>query len=321
MRTSTSKEPVDLVAIVQVSPVMEPALSDLKPALHRIAETLTEIPGSAVSLVTYADEPKRVVDLGDIATFVQALDSLTIITDAPESHLLRAIEHGYNLLKNRPLGRRKVLLVISDGVNADMSPTLARRDFREVEDRMRDAGIIVASVAYAPYDLGYLRYLEALTKATGGHWRLAVRPMQIESECKALSQELKHQQLVTFALPPEFTAERVQFQVTHQRGEKTSYSQPMHGNVPVRPGKLALARMAPEPSLGRWQTWGPFAGIFLSIGLFGLTHIRRPSRGRTTLSSEAVPNALNQARGKTATLHLGRRVGWLGGEVGSNGST
>ena len=60
-----SAEPIDLVVVIQISPVMEPAIAGIKRPLHDFAKVLTAIPGSAGSLITCSTDARTVASLGN----------------------------------------------------------------------------------------------------------------------------------------------------------------------------------------------------------------------------------------------------------------
>ena len=53
-----SKEPIDVIVVVQVSAVMESALKDVKRGIEKLAKSLAKNPDSRLAVVSYATEPK-----------------------------------------------------------------------------------------------------------------------------------------------------------------------------------------------------------------------------------------------------------------------
>lgn len=309
-RATASEEPIDLVAVVQVSPAMEAALPYLKKGLHQLVKSLAMDARNSFALVPYADEVQPGVSLGRMGSFELAVDKLTTVKDGTEVRLLPAIDAACDLFKKRPLGRRKVVVVLSDGVNSEMATKQTQRAFEKVGVRGRGAGIVVAPVAYAPFDPTQLRYLQNLAKNTGGHWRFAEQAERIAVECQALMEELQHQQLVTFSLPQYLNGDNAEFQVVHQSGEK---SESVNGQVPIEAQSLPELKQVPDKEDVRRSDWVSLAGILLSISLFCLTLVRRPARVPAVHLSPSVPRESRAAQGKTTMLYQGKRilVGWV----------
>lgn len=316
-RVAISSEPLNLVIVVQVSPTMESALPDIKVALNHVADALTSIPGSTVALVTYATEVQTVIGLGHPERLGRAVEKIAAVPDSTEASLLPAIDVGYGLLKNRPPEARRVLLLISDGLNSEMTPKKALRAFKEVGARVHAAGVVVAPVGYAPFEPEQLRYLKALTQATDGQWHLAEETGRIDAEIQALLEELKQQQLVTFPLPQDVKAGRVRFQVMDPNGRS---SEPLYGNVPSEALTIPKIETQPERRVERWRDWASLAGVFLGISLVGLTFLRRPARVGTIPPSLPPPTDPLPALGKTVLIHRAQRimVAWVV-RLGANG--
>lgn len=305
-RAVTSAEPIDLVAVIQVSAIMEDAISDIKKALHRVASELATIPGSTVALVTYDADVHIVTDLGRVETFEQAVDKLTTSPDT-EPHLLQGIEVASSLISKLGAKRRRVVLVVSDGTDLDMSPRKAVNDFKEAGDRARAAGIVVAPVGYAPFDLGRLHYLLGLTNATGGHWRFTRQSSRIEAECQALMEELAGQQLVTFSLPQEFHVDQGLFLVGYEGGATPIYSELVNKTVPAALPVPAASQGPPKS----WSLWVSLVGLLISVSLFVLTVVRKSAP--TSVAPQPALEEKKAAAGKTTVLHQGKRVvvGWV----------
>src|SRR6266511_1730890 len=142
-----TKEPINLVILVELSTPMTSVLDDIKRAASQLADSLP--PKSKVALLGYAAAPIRVTEsLTTPADVESASKSMQIDADSTEPHLLDALSTGIDLLSAVPKGERKLIVVFSDGINVDMDP----RIFMAKGKRAAEAGIPVDTIGYNEYD-------------------------------------------------------------------------------------------------------------------------------------------------------------------------
>lgn len=289
-----SAEPIDLVVVIQISPVMEPAIAGIKKALHDFAKVLTAIPGSAGSLITYSTDARTVASLGNVTRFEMSIEKVAVDSDSTEVRLLAALDKSYAVLKARPSERRKFLVVFSDGIDEHMGSLQVKRAFSELGSRMQAAGIVALALNYAPFEPERLAYLKMLIKSTGGRWRDTTQPTRIDAECESLQDAMRQSLLITFPLPQELNADHAQFVVMHKSGAMPS--NPIDSNVPFL-----------RPSLDRWMLWLSAGGVVVSIVLLATALLRRMARERVATPSLLTANK-NTAQGKTTMIHQGKQI-------------
>jgi len=123
--------------------------------------------------------------------------SLMAIKGQPTKALDDAVFAAAELLKDRPEGRRKVILLISDGKNGAKFNT---HKFGEVKDELARYGIIVYSVATGTsyFDRKFTRLVEYAT-ATGGDVSYGAKAETFEEFYQQITDQARNQYTLTYS--------------------------------------------------------------------------------------------------------------------------
>ena len=78
--------------------------------------------------------------------------------------MIDAVRTALDMLDAAPKGERKLIVVFSDGIDVDMDA----RTFTSIGKRAQDAGIVIDTIGYAPFEPGKLRNLGSLAKQSNG---------------------------------------------------------------------------------------------------------------------------------------------------------
>jgi len=154
-------EPVAMVLVVQVSPAMRDALTEAGEASKRLG------------------------------------DGLRGREDALEVQLPDAIRDALESLDSSALPRQRALVVVSDGLTADLNFSL----FSELGRRAQEKAVVVHGIGYAPLEPAHLRTLHELSRRSGGTTREAKDADGVVRGFAALQAAIRHQVVVSYALP------------------------------------------------------------------------------------------------------------------------
>lgn len=192
-----AREPVYLVAVVQVSPAMEPALDAVKQGLRKVADSLASIPSARMGVLAYAGSVQRLLDGGTAAEVGAALGRLKIEEDAPpEVRMLDSLRVAIDILRGYDKGRRKIVLLFSDGIDEKLD----KQAFTEVGQKAAREGIVISTIGYGPFEPGRLKSLIELSHASGGTARGCKSTDEIGGRFESFVQELLRQYVIFF--PP-----------------------------------------------------------------------------------------------------------------------
>lgn len=308
---SETKEPIYLVAVVQLSSPAEPMLEELRRGLRALADAALALPGSHVDLIGYAGEVKRLCEGCSPAQLRAVIDRLAIDPEGAEGRLLEAVQVGIDLLRSQPAGARKLVALVSDGIDLNNE----RRGFTEVGRRAEQAGVVIDTVGYAPFDPGKLRSLTELTGRSGGVERVAKQPAEVAPRLAALASEIGGQQVVTFTPPIAIEGGKHEYQVLTESG---AASQPLSSALVAPPQQQGDER-APMP---RWPL--AFLGL-LPLGGVAIWLLRRraatPVAAPPVLPAQPSLPSMRSPPQPLRTIVLPKNdeavVGWLTGLGGS----
>lgn len=244
----TVKEPVYVVAVVQVSPAMEDVLVEVKKGLRELAQGLGKLPGSKISLLGYGTDTKRIAEHSTPSEFEGAINKLAVDPETTDTHLLDALRIAIDLLGSQPPDRRKLVVLFSDGIDA----TNEKKAFVEVGRKAEQAGVVIDTIGYAPFEPGKMRMMIELSKNSYGTERACKAQGEITARFGALVDELQKQYVLTFPLSIQGDNKEHGFQVTYEAGNKPEFSNTVNRIVPTGPA-------APPPPTqekkSRWWLW------------------------------------------------------------------
>lgn len=249
-----AKEPIDLIAVVQLSSVMEPAIKGVHSGLEKLAKAILKHHAeSRMAIIGFATEVKRLEDFGHPNAIARDLDKLAVEADATESRLVDALRVAIDLAREKPERRRRIVL-FSDGID-----TAAGKDaFTEVARRAREAGAVIDSIGFTQFEAGRLRSLIDISKTTAGTARRCKTAEEIPARFAEVSDTLFSAGIVTFGLTQSGDNAMHAVQVAFRKGSEDTQSEPL---------QVQLAPFEPAETAGRgWQFW-----VLVVVGsLFGL---------------------------------------------------
>ena len=133
-----AKEPIFVVAVVQVGgAVDERVLSEVKGGLRRVNDAVGNTPGGRMGVLAYADKTNRILEFGTTTEVDASIGKIALETEASESHMLDAVRTAIDLLKQQEKGRRKLIILVSDGIDVNNE----KKNFTEIGNRAQLGGI------------------------------------------------------------------------------------------------------------------------------------------------------------------------------------
>lgn len=192
-----AKEPIYVVAVVQLSPAMEQALPEVKKGLSQVADALSKMSSSRMGLIGYTNEVRRILDAGTASEVGGAIAKLKIEEDAPpEVHMLDALRTAIDILRGQDKGRRKMVLLFSDGIDEKGDKSA----FREMGEKAQKDNITINTIGYGPFEPGRLKSLIDLSQAGGGIARGCKATADIGKRFESAVDEILRQYVIFF--PP-----------------------------------------------------------------------------------------------------------------------
>lgn len=249
-----AKEPIDLILVVQLSSVMEPAIKSVRTGAEKLAKAILKHHAeSRMALIGFATEVKRLEDFGHPNAIARELDKLAVDADATESRLVDALRVGVDLAREKPERRRRIVL-FSDGIDT----SAGKEAFTEVARRAREAGAVIDSIGFTQFEAGRLRSLIDISKTTAGTARRCKTADEIPARFAEVGDTLFAAGIVSFGLTASGDNAIHAVQVAFHKGNEDTLSEPI---------SLQLPPFEPAETAGRgWQFW-----VMVVVGgLFGL---------------------------------------------------
>lgn len=251
---SEAKEPIDLVAVVQLSSAMEPAIKNVRSGIEKLAKALLKHHAeSRVALIGFATEVKRLEDFGHPNAIARDLDKLAVDAEATESRLIDALRVAIDLAREKPERRRRIVL-FSDGIDT----SAGKEAFTDVARRAREAGAVIDAVGFTQFEAGRLRSLIDLSKTTAGTARRCKTAEDIPARFAEVAETLFSTGIITFGLTQSGDNANHAMQVAFHKGSEDTLSEPL---------QIQLPAFEPAETAGRgWMFWV----LVVVGGLFGL---------------------------------------------------
>ncbi len=312
-------EKVNVVAVVQISGVMTEVIDELKKGVRNLADAIP--PSSKMALLGYSADTKRLAEMGPPGEADSAANTMAIDNEGSEVHLLDAVRTAIDLLNSAPKDERKLLVLFSDGINIDME----KKSFVSIGRRASEAGVVIDTIGYSPYEPGKLKNLSELAKQTNGSHRTCTSSSTVNTQFGAVADEIKKQYVVTFLMAvkggPGTPAHS--FQVVGGDATSAAYSNTLNDTLP-KGGELP-----PPPGSRNWLWWtlGGVLGLALLVLVVWL--IIRWRANRPEPEEEAAPieqpvvATAAPVKMKTVALDIGGDgktlvVGWIVGMGGKH---
>lgn len=221
----THHQPISLVIAVEVSAVAAPALVHVRPVGSMIEPLVTGARGE-VSVIAFDGEVRVVEEFTRSPTkFVAAIRKLR--ARGSGSAMIDAVVEGVRSLASRPLGRRRVLLLIGEAkdrsskTSLEAAVTLAQRENVTIypvtfsayataltskagDNPSGGGGFSLLSVFREIARLGKENAAEALVRYTGGRRSTFVKQDALEQAISSIGEELHGQYVLSFT--PESSA-------------------------------------------------------------------------------------------------------------------
>ncbi len=199
LKTSTfsgSGLAMQLVLVVQASAPYAAALPHVRNGARALLRALPD--KSLVTIIAYDSQVRP------IANGVSAKEALEAVAQLKEGSaerdlpaLVPALEMGLRRLSLKAKPARRLLVVISDGLNL----SLRKKVFRDVGDLAFKEGIPIFPVGFSPADeRGPLLNLGELAKRSIGMFRWARSTDQIVAQLESVALGITEQLLLTFAM-------------------------------------------------------------------------------------------------------------------------
>jgi hypothetical protein len=255
-----SKETINVVVVAELSIAMQEVIDSEKSAISALADSLP--PKSKIGILGYAGEPKRVTEgLANPVDAESLAKTMAIDPESPETHMMNAVRSALDWLAAAPKGERKLIVVFSDGIDADMDP----RTFNSIGKRAAEAGVVIDTIGYNGFDPSKLRTLGLLAKGSSGMERVCKTSSDISNHFSNVIDEIKKQYVATFEVPLAGGDGKTHtFQALGTNNGREAYSNELGDKVPKASHPIAKK----GDSGSRWWLWALI--IVGAIGLIGL---------------------------------------------------
>ncbi len=257
-----AKEPMDVVVVVQSSPVMEQAIKQVRDGISKLAKALAKNnPESRLAIITYANEVKRLEEFGRPHEIARDLDRIAIDQDGSEVRMIEALRVGIDLAREHTDRRRRIVL-FSDGIDASQG----KEADSDVGRKAQQAGVVIDSVGFGPYEPGRLRSLIEISRLSGGTARGCKTLGEISARFGELTDALFATGVVTFGLTTSGDNAQHAVQVGYRNGRDDVMSETLQVQLPP---------FEPADPAGRgWLFWvaaigGGILGLLILLFIIG----------------------------------------------------
>jgi hypothetical protein len=301
------------MAVVQISPAMESVLDKVKEGLRFVADSISALPGSKMGLLGYSGDVKRLVESGTPSEIGSAIGQMAIDPEGAEVRMLDAVRTGIDLLKAQEKGRRKLIILFSDGIDVNNE----KKAFVDIGRRAEKDGIVIDTIGYAPFEPGKLKSLLELSKNSYGTERGCKAPSEIVPRFSALVDEVLRQYIVTFPLSIQGDDKEHTFQVLNEAGSSPVYSQTVNRLLPSAPtGPKTVVE--PPPTKSRWWLWLLLIPV---AGLIAYLIFRKKPEAVVAQPQQAIEAPMPSAGRANRTMAIEASgdvvLGWLSGLSGT----
>lgn len=308
-----NKEPIYTVAVVQASGVVsERALTEVKNGLRRISEVVGNTNGR-MGVLSYAGGTQRLLESGTGTEADGAINKIAIDGEAAETHMIDAVRTAIDLLKAQEKGRRKLIILFSDGIDVNNDKKL----FVELGNRAQQANIVVDTIGYNEIDPSKLRNLNEIAKRCYGIDRYAKAPSEIGPRLDAIVDEIQKQYVLTFPLTIQGDDKEHTFQVTHEAGGRPVYSNAVNEKLP---SKAPQGTTKPVEGKSRWWLWLLLGGGVLGAIIAALLLRKKPeapvAQPQSPLPASAPMPSMKANRTVALEAAGDIAMGWLMGTTG-----
>ena len=309
-----AKEPIFVVGVAQISGVVnERALAEVKAGLRKINDVVSNTPGGRMGILGYAGETKRLIESGTASEVDAALGKMAIDSEASETHMIDAVRTAIDLLKAQDKGRRKLIVLFSDGIDVNND----KKGFVDIGNRAQQAGIVIDTIGYNEFDPPKLRNLQEMAKRCYGIDRIAKTPTELGPRFDAVVDEIQKQYVITFPLSIIGDDKEHTFQVKHEAGGKPVYSNTVNEKLPSKVDAPVAVKTEKKSRLWLW--------VLLAAGVVGAIIVAMLLRKKPAPPEEAPlqspslsPTPGPRMGSKTVALDAAGEIamGWMMGLTG-----
>jgi hypothetical protein len=263
-------EPINLVIVVQNSSAMEEAIEEVKKGIRTLAGSAGD--KAKVALITFSADAKPVAQLGPSGEVEAAANTVVVDKEGVEVHLLDAVRNAIDMLAPVPKDQRKMIVLFSDGIDVNME----RKAFVAMGKRAQEAGVVVDTIGYAPFEPGRLKNLNELSKQSNGSERSCKASSDVGTQFGNVADEVKKQYVALFesSIKGDGVKEHT-FQAIIDSGGKSAYSNNVNSVIP----KPVHAVKEKEGEGSHWFLWTVL--VLVALGLIGaavwLLLLRQPA--------------------------------------------
>lgn len=224
------KEPINIVAVVQLSATMTDVIEEEKKGIRALANALDPSTKPKMGVLGYAADTKRLAELGAPGDAESAASNVAVDAEGVEVHMIEAVRTAIDFLNAAPKKERKLIVLFSDGTDANISD---HRAFLNVAKRAQENGIIIDTIGYAPYEAKNLRYLSELARQSNGIDRSCKAASEVTGQFLNVADEIRKEYIATFELPLSGGDGKDRtFQAIVDVGGKTDYSTSLTEKLP-----------------------------------------------------------------------------------------
>jgi FHA domain/von Willebrand factor type A domain len=271
---------------------------------------------SKVGVTVFSGDAKPLAPLGSPGEAEGAANTIVLDSEGVEIHMLDAVRSAVEQLKNQPKDHRKLVVLFSDGIDVNMD----RKTFVNIGKTASDAGVVIDTIGYAPFEAGKLRNLSELAKQSNGTERMCKSAGEISTQFGNVIDEIKKQYYVRFETNiPDSKGKELTWQAIIDSGGKSAYSNTVNAAMPKWVGDTQVK----EPG-SHWFLWTLLAlfGVALIGFLVWLLFLReRPEPEPVEVPMAAPAPAPAPTAAKTMAIDIGADnrspvVGWFVGTAG-----
>lgn len=260
-----TKEPIFVVAVVQLTPMKNVLLESLRSDIKRLAQAVGAIPESRVGLIGYGTDVKSLVELESSERVLSDLIKLTVDPPNPEAKSIDALRHAIDILC-LDKGARKLVVHFSDGNEG----VYDKKEFAGLGQRAELAGVVIDAIYYVPENESRQRKMSELSKRSHGVERYVHSAAEGDRKLADLSQEINEQYVITF--DPTWT------EPSHRLQVRLNAQEPIYGNIIEAKIPTCCSPLPPPKARHRWLWILLAASLLTAVFWLGKQLLRRGRR-------------------------------------------
>ncbi len=313
------QEPINVIAIVQITSAMSDVLDEAKRGVRELATIVGA--KSKMGIYAYSADTKRVFELGNPTEAEPAANNIALDAEGSEAHLLDAVRAAIETLSNPAMkDQRKLIVVFSDGIDVNNE----KKAFTAIGKKAGEAGVIIDTIGFAPFEAAKLNNLAELPKHSQGVHRVAKSSNEVTSTYGLITDEIKKQYVISYTLNADICGDNKEHVFQLLGGGGKTYSNTFNAKVPKASVKVETPS---APTKSRWWLWVLIgvAGFVLLAGIAAVAMREKPAPAPAPMPIVAPAPAPAPQKQRTMALNVndlggGKQpaVGWIVGTTGAN---